>query len=376
MGNAPDARIAIEAFQKRIFCRLLQHELRAERLRNLAREARLADADRHLRPRCTDAARRHAPPPRDACLRQTRAAGARHCRGRARAASAQCRPAAAARTPARQCPGAARSVPPDARLCPPNTSRSRSRVRGPQRSVRCRPARSRCRESPAAAPRATSCVSKPAAALMKSSCATGPKGLRAIQTRARDQPRRRQRSQRGEGLAHLREGIRKIAADSDVGRRPAVHSPPAGRRRRRDAGGADDCRRNLSGSPRAPLLRSSVSAISLRSSLPTCWMRVHHSADSRGAMPICGAQQQQVESRAESRLFEQAQCAAAARMFQLRLQREHLAQAQREALRNLHMFLRRADRVIAAIENRADLATTSPAAVARCRRRSARTAAA
>src|SRR5690606_41720211 len=56
------------------------------------------------------------------------------------------------------------------------------------------------------------------------------------------------------------------------------------------------------------------------------------------ALPI--SQQQEVIGCAETRLFDQAQHATAARTLQLRLQCEHVAHAQRETLRDGHVALR------------------------------------
>src|ERR1700682_1148411 len=67
--------------------------------------------------------------------------------------------------------------------------------------------------------------------------------------------------------------------------------------------------------------------------------------------PILGAQQQQVVARTEARVLQHAQRAPAARVLQPRLQREHLAHAQREALRDGEARLRLACRLIAGVED-------------------------
>ena len=233
----------------------------------------------------------------------------------------------------------------------PYDSRSRSITRGPQRC--------RCCGRPKAVSSARSCsnsaldeswVSRPTTALTKSGCATGPNGREPYRG---DTATRRVRGRSGEALerrAHLLCRIGKVAAHPDVSGLPDLHGPvirptrggPERRRRlrlrRRGPGGA--CVAPASASAMRP--RSSSDDL-LQARPPLCHL-LRRETELR-------AQQQQVVGGAEARMLEHAQRAPAARMLKARLQREHLAHAEREALRNRDACLRLAGRPVTGIEN-------------------------
>jgi len=71
--------------------------------------------------------------------------------------------------------------------------------------------------------------------------------------------------------------------------------------------------------------------------------------------PVLGAQQQQIVSGAKTRMLEHAQRPPAARVLQARLQREHLAHAERKAPGNRDANLRLAHRAVAGLEDRRQL---------------------
>ena len=63
------------------------------------------------------------------------------------------------------------------------------------------------------------------------------------------------------------------------------------------------------------------------------------------------AEQQQIVCRAESRVFETTQCAAAARVLQARLQGKHLPYAECEALGYRNVSLSLTGRLVACVKN-------------------------
>ena len=70
---------------------------------------------------------------------------------------------------------------------------------------------------------------------------------------------------------------------------------------------------------------------------------------------MLGAQQQQVVAGAKARLLEQTERTPPAGMLEPRLQREHLAHAERKAPRNRKARLRLARRPVARLEDRRKL---------------------
>ena len=114
-------------------------------------------------------------------------------------------------------------------------------------------------------------------------------GSRAIQARARNQPRvgQAQPAHRTQPRT-WRRGIAQVAADAYVGRHPGCHSGPAGRRRRRRRRGRSTARPRRSPPSLPPVGRARPPAprpCPARCCGDAACSAVHQSATSRGAMP-------------------------------------------------------------------------------------------
>src|SRR6516164_10800670 len=167
--------------------------------------------------------------------------------------------------------------------------------------------------------------------------------------------RARQLPEPRDGREYLRPRILEVAADADVGRLPAIHERRSG----------------VSRWTRATAARTTASAGSRRALRPSPLPeRIGHAAalldrdlleprpplrHRLGREPILRTQQQEIVGRAEARMLEHAQRAAAARVLEAWLQCEHLAYPERETLRNRDARLCLAGRAVAGVEDRREL---------------------
>src|SRR5215472_17024311 len=167
--------------------------------------------------------------------------------------------------------------------------------------------------------------------------------------RARQLPESRDRGE------YLRSRILEVAADADVGRLPVIHERGSG----------------VSRWTRATAARATAAARPGRALLPgPLPERIGHAAallhrnlleprpplrHRLGREPELRAQQQEIVGCAEARVLEHAQRAAAARVLETWLQREHLAHPEREALGDGDARLRLARRAVAGVQDRGEL---------------------